>query len=311
MKAIEGAAKGTALPIGDARDPASMTAILDARRWTPALLILAVALPVVPTLIALRDVFWSDESGSQSPIIILGVLYAIWQARGVFGFDQAPRIVTTGTAIFALGCLVYFFGRIQSFYQLQALSWLLLGLGAALVAGGWAAARAIAVPLLVLLLAIPIPGSVADDLLVPVKLFLSRLVVSIMHHFGLPVANQGTIISVGYVQLRIADACAGLQSLVSLTAICLLGNYLVPLRTRTANIVASLMAVPIAFAANLLRLSLLILIAYAWGTNAVLSAHDYAAYLEVAISIGLLSLVHIAVDRIFAPRPSEHHARAA
>lgn len=292
---------------GSGAVPAGAASVPGRRAYVPspldaALILGAIALIAMPTLIGIALVFWDEDGGSHSPIIIAGVAYVIWLRRDAFARGASRRAIVAGAAVFALGCLVYALGRLQSFYQVQAASWLLLGAGAALATGGQAALRRIAVPLLILLLAIPLPGSIVDDLLVPIKLALSEFIVSAMAWWGFPVASNGVFISVGYVELMVADACAGLRSLVSLTAICLLGNLLVPPRTRIASVAVALLVVPIAILTNMLRIAILILIAYYRGAGAVKTAHDYAAYIEVALSIGLLTTAHIVLDRLFAPR---------
>jgi exosortase len=123
-------------------------------------------------------------------------------------------------------------------------------------------------PVLYLAFAVPLPGTLVDALTEPLKHGVSLIVVEVLHALGYPIARSGVMITIGAYELLVADACSGLNSMFSLAA---LGALFIHLKTRssrlhTALLVASI--VPIAFAANIVRVIALVLITYHFGDAA-------------------------------------------
>ena len=270
---------------------------------------LAIAIIFVPSLFQVATTFWDQDGGSHAPVILAGVAYALLSEREALLRPTSRAEELAGLAALVARCLVYGFGRVQSFLQLEAFAWVFLLLGGLLSFGGTAALRGTWILLIVVALSIPLPGSLVDDLLVPVKLALSRTVVAVLSRFGLPVGSNGVMISVGFVDLKVADACAGLRSLVSLTAIGWLCLQLLPLRSVFAKVLFILLIVPIALLTNAMRIGSLVLIAYYAGSSGVEAVHDYAAYMEVIVSVALLTLAHFLLGAAFDRRHGEPLSR--
>jgi exosortase len=133
---------------------------------------------------------------------------------------------------------------------------------------GWAAPAAMWFPLVFMLFAVPLPSALTEALTGPLKQWISEIVVEMMFAFGYPIARSGVIISVGSYQLLVADACSGINSMVSLSALGLLFMYLMPRQSRLHNTLMLAALLPIAFVANVLRVVLLVLITYHLGDEA-------------------------------------------
>jgi exosortase/archaeosortase family protein len=73
---------------------------------------------------------------------------------------------------------------------------------------------------------------------------------------------------VGPYQLLVADACAGLNTLLTLEALGLLYLNLVRHESAARNITLAILIVPISFAANVIRVITLTLITYHFGDEA-------------------------------------------
>jgi exosortase/archaeosortase family protein len=82
------------------------------------------------------------------------------------------------------------------------------------------------------------------------------------------VARTGVILQVGPYQLLVADACAGLNTLLTLEALGLLYLNLVRHESALRNITLAILIVPISFAANVIRVITLTLITYHFGDEA-------------------------------------------
>jgi exosortase len=240
----------------------------------------------VPTCMSLYRFFWTTRDGSYGAVMLLLSLWLFWRARAVFR-DVGPAASTAGGSLLILiGLLFYVVGRSQSFYQLEVCSAvpLLLGIGLVLLDGP--GLLRLIFPILLLLFVIPVPGSIADELLLPLKELVSRIVDNLLHLAGYPIARNGVVLLIGPYSLLIADACSGLNSMVALSGIGLLYLYLAGHRTQTLNLALLASILPIALLANVLRVSALVLITFYFGDGAGASFHDAAGYLEILFAFG-------------------------
>ena len=112
---------------------------------------------------------------------------------------------------------------------------------------------------------------------------------SLLYALGYPIANSGVVIQIAQFELLVAAACAGLNSILSLSAICLFYGYL---RHRSDIVQLSLIAlaiIPVAILSNFVRIIVLILITYYFGEAAAQGfLHNFAGltmFLAAIISI--------------------------
>ena len=83
--------------------------------------------------------------------------------------------------------------------------------------------------------------------------------------FGLPVSHQGVVIDVAQYQLLVEDACSGMNSIFGLLAIGLFYIYLVRGSSMRYSLFLAALTLPIAIAANILRVIILVLLTYYFG----------------------------------------------
>jgi len=128
---------------------------------------------------------------------------------------------------------------------------LLLG-STAFAMGGTALVRPLALPLVFLALMVPPPHFVIQDLLPRLKLLVTDASVGILHVIGMPVYAEGNLIHVPEHTLFVADACAGLTSIVTMLPIaCVVAYFQTRGLARRAFVVLSV--IPLAMGANLIR----------------------------------------------------------
>ncbi len=168
---------------------------------------------------------------------------------------------------------------------------------------GWHGVRRLWFPLLMVLYLIVWPGWALDALTAPMKIFVSEIVSNTLYAAGLPVAHAGAVISAGPYQLLVADACSGLNSLIALTAIGAVYLYAVKHGDWRINFFVVLMLAPIAIAANILRVMVLVLITYWLGYDAGQGfLHDGAGLLMFAIALALVFLADLSAVLMFRRR---------
>ncbi len=278
-------------------------------RWRWVLVFAGLALLFVPTYVDIYRVFWSLERGPQGPIILATILWLVWRQRAALReCTDAPA--APGIALVVAGLLLYVPARSQSIYLLEVIAQIPILLGGVWLTMGREGLRRLWFPIALIVFLAPIPGSLLDQVLLPLKGWVSATVDTTLHLLGYPIARDGVVLTIGAYSLLIADACSGLNSMVALSGIGLLYVYLAGHTSRAHNITLLLSILPIAFLANIIRVALLVLITYYRGESSGKAFHDHAGVLEVALAFGgffafdhLLMLLHRATraPRSFVP----------
>ena len=125
----------------------------------------------------------------------------------------------------------------------------------------WRGLRALAAPLLVLLLMCPVPWRLVIDVTLPLKRHASVLATGLMEVSGLEAGLQGNLIHVpGITSLWIADQCSGVRSLLSLMSIAIVG-CLFWRRHWGVKLAVILSCIPITVLVNALRIWLTAMLA--------------------------------------------------
>ena len=140
--------------------------------------------------------------------------------------------------------------------------------GGLLLLKGMAALRAAWFPVFYLIFMIPLPGLLVDAITGPLKQWISTIVVSVLYAVGYPIAQSGVVISIGQYQLLVADACSGLHSMFSLTALGTLFMYIMRRKSPVHNGIMLASILPIAFVSNIVRVIVLVLVTYHLGDEA-------------------------------------------
>jgi exosortase len=176
-----------------------------------------------------------------------------------------------------------------------------LAMYAALITGiyllfGGQLIRSIWFPLVYLALALPPPDSVVAAITQPIKIAISQWAVSLLHGLGYPIASSGVTIQIAQFELLVAAACAGLNSIISLGAICLFYGYLRHRSNFLSFAVIALSVIPIAVFSNFVRVIILILITYYMGESAAQGfLHDFAGLTMFAVAL----VTVFVIDSIF------------
>jgi len=220
-----------------------------------------------PVFWELGSTIWRTDEHGHGPIILIVVLWLIWRKRSVLIAPGAPAH-GSGVAILTIGLLVYVLGRLHAISILQVGALLPILAGTLLTLRGWNALRAMWFPLLFIIFMIPLPGIFVDAVTGPLKQHVSQTAEWLLYEAGYPVGRTGVMLTIGQYQLLVADACSGLNSMFSLTALGLLYLYLLPGKGWLHNAVIIAAILPIAFLANIVRVLVLVLVTYYLGDAA-------------------------------------------
>jgi exosortase B len=235
--------------------------------WLP--IIIGLSVMYGPSLYDLLNGIWSSQEQMQGPVV-LGVSLWLMQ-RNWSAMEDAARgqaVSAWGWPLFVFGLLLYALGRSQDIlmFEVGSLIWLLAGL--LLLIRGPAALKAQWFALFFMLFMVPLPAPVVDAVTMPMKLAVSYVAEHVLFWVGYPIGRNGVVLQIGQYMLLVADACAGLHTLLTLEALGLLYLNIVRRDSLFRNVGLALLIVPISFTANVIRVMTLTLITYHWGDAA-------------------------------------------
>ena len=233
--------------------------------WPWALAGLGLAAMYLPTYWVAFNGIWQTDDMGHGPIILAVVLWLFWGVRqGVLNAPMLP-LHWWGWPLFGMGLSSYLLGRIFNISSVEFASHVFIVAGLLLLLRGAGALRLAWFPVLYLIFLAPLPGTFVDAITAPLKSWISVIVVELLHGVGYPIARSGVMITIGQYQLLVADACSGLHSMFSLAALGTLFMYIMARKSVAHNAIMLAAILPIAFAANIIRVITLVLVTYHLG----------------------------------------------
>lgn len=256
----------------------------------------------VPTFYDLATSLWQQDDHAYGPIILAIIVWLIW------GKHEALLTASTGTApvpgfaSLVFGLLLYVVGRSQTITLFEVGSLLPILAGVVLAMRGWPGLRALWFALLFIVFLVPFPNIYVDELTGPLKQNVSAIAEQLLYAAGYPIARSGVMLTIGQYQLLVADACSGLNSMFSLAALGLLYLYVMRHKSWLHNglILASIL--PIAFAANVIRVVVLLLVTYHFGDEAGQGfLHGAAGMVLVMAALIIILVLDAILARVIKP----------
>jgi len=264
-------------------------------RWPLALGVLVL---LVPTFIQVARESWTGETGVHGPIVLATGIWLFARRWGELQSIRRPGRPLWIALLMVPALAAYVFGRAFGFLAIEVLA--LGGVLLAIFYGtfGAEAVRRMWFPILYLLFVVPIPGWVIDSVTGPLKSYVSVSATWLLGQIGYPIVREGVTLYVAQYQLLVEDACAGLNSLISLTAISLFYIYILHNASWRYALFLMLWIVPVALLANLVRVMILVLITYHFG-NAAAQGFLHSTAGLVMFASALIGI--FAVDSLMTP----------
>ena len=260
-----------------------------------ALLLLGFAALYAPSYATLARQVWPTDEQGHGPIILALGLWLLFGMRHAVAALPPRGEPWLGGLFLLAGVLMYGLGRTQAMLVLEMLSQHLVVVGLILLFLGRRALRLMWFPLFFLLFMVPLPGSVVSMLTAPLKTAVSAVAAQLLHGLGYPVARAGVMLSVGQYQLLVADACAGLNSMFTLEALGLLYMNLMRYTSVARNVLLAILIIPISFAANIVRVMILVLVTYHFGDAAGQGfVHGFAGMVLFIVGLAMI----LATDKL-------------
>lgn len=255
------------------------------------------------TLAHLVRQWWQDPNFSHGFFVPLFSAFVVWQERD--RFVRLPlRPSWYGLPMLALGLCVLIVGQMGAELFLSRSSLLLVLAGIVVLFFGWNHFRAAFFPWAMLLLMIPVPSIVFNQITFPLQLLASKVSATVLPVLGVPILREGNVINLPAMALEVAEACSGIRSLMSLVALAIIYGYLLEKRLWVRWILA-LASVPIAVAANSFRIIGTGLLVQYWGPEMAEGFfHASWGWIIFVISLVMLYTLHGLIDMVF-PQTSD------
>jgi exosortase len=262
--------------------------------WGPVLLLAALLVWLYHGIAVKLVTDWAIPDNSAGYLIPFFAAFLIWDNRRRF-YATPIKPTWTGLLLVFFGLFELLLGRLGADLFLQRTSFLVLLAGLILTLLGREMLGRSKFLLFVLLLAIPLPTIVFNQITFPLQLRASYFASVVLPVLGVPVLQDGNIINLPAMPLEVAQACSGIRSLMSLFTVAVIYGYFLE-RATWRRVLLALSAVPIAIVANVARIVGTGLCVQYWDPDKALGFfHEFSGWLMFLVSLSCLYLVHIAM----------------
>ena len=253
--------------------------------------------------------WYNDDNYSHGFLIVPLALYFVWERRAKL--QKIPLAPSALGLVVVFGSVaVLIAGILGSELFLTRISILGTLVGVTLFLCGWGYLRALAFPLAFLLLMIPIPAIIFNQIAFPLQLLASQFGESAMGMANVPVLREGNVLILANTTLEVAEACSGIRSLVSLLTLAIVLGYFSDPRGWVRTLVA-VSSVPVAIVTNGFRVAGTGIAAHQFGAAAAEGFfHEFSGWLVFVSAFMLMLVLQRVIVRV-APAVIDMPAPAA
>jgi len=264
--------------------------------WPGVLLALTVIL-YLAVLKALVLDWWGNPDYGHGFLVPLFSGYVLWRERkrwmnsetqpSNFGF-----LVMVGAVVLLIG------GSLGAELFTSRFSLLVLLAGMVLFLQGWKVLRAVSFPIAFLVLMIPIPVIVYNQITFPLQLIASRFATFWLELAQVPVLREGNVLILPNYTLEVVEACSGIRSLMTLITLAIAYGYLVE-RRRWVRYALPVLMVPIAIVSNAIRIMGTGFLTFHFGPKAAEGFfHEFSGWIIFLVSLVLMSVCHWILTKV-------------
>ena len=261
-----------------------------------------------PAYNELAHTLWASDEQGHGPIILAVSAWLLYSKRHDLAAVPSRPLGWLGWPMLVFAMVLYALGRSQDIIMFQIGSQIIVLVALLLIFKGLRALRLAWFPLFFMLFMVPLPEALVATMTGPLKSAVSAVASNLLYLLGYPVGRSGVVMTVGPYQLLVADACAGLNSMFTLEALGMLYMNLMRYTNPARNIVLALLLVPTAFAANIVRVMILVLVTYHFGDEAGQGfVHGFAGMVLFMVALGLM----LVLDKVLGLFMAAHRVRQA
>jgi exosortase len=255
----------------------------------PSLIGLALVVLYAPGLWETAKLWMASDLYQHGVFIFPLAAFLVWAQRSELAATlRAPS--KFGLIPLAFGVLLETLGYLSRLPFIVVLSLVPTLAGVVILLYGREVWKRVRFPVWFLILAAPFPFV----LLAPADNWIQNAStsgsVAVMHLLGYPIIKTGNIIEIPGMTLQVAEVCSGFRKLLALLAFGSLYGYVFLLSPiKRATLIVS--AIPIALAANVIRISVLIAVSSSGGQDLFHKVHDWAEIFVLFVSFCLFLLL--------------------
>lgn len=300
-----------------------MSVAIPQKFYKPLAIGLALAFVYLAVLMKLGTDWWNDENYSHGLLVPFIIGFIVWQERKLFREQSSRSALWIGALCISFSLMALWAGTAGAELFVQRASLLLMLAGIVIYFFGFRILSTIAVPMLLLALAIPIPQIIFNKIAFPLQLFASKCAVAAMQFLEIPVLRQGNVIELMPLgakepkRLAVVEACSGIRSLMTLVTLAVVYAYFTRPKSdpgdppnarqrrayrtfafwRSVILIAS--AVPIAILTNAARVSGTGVLAHYYGTKVADGFfHSFSGWVIYLVAAALLFATGWTLDKL-------------
>jgi exosortase len=242
---------------------------------------------------------WHNAHGALVPPVVAYLIYG--ELKATRGLPTSAS--AWGFALLIPALILQIADTGMHTELLSAVSLVLILPGLSLLLLGVERTRRIAFPLAFMVFALPIPLSLTERLHLVLRHVATDATAALTSLAGIPVFAEGTTLHLPETDLGIADACSGFSTLYAAAAVACLTAWLADTWQRRLLVLVS--AAPLAIAANILRVVLLVVVVEYTGTDVLETwIHPASGMLTFALALPVIMWLGQSARAVHAPSPS-------
>lgn len=256
----------------------------------PATIVVAILAIAFWQFDALREMVnsWLErEEYSHGMLLPFLAAWIAWQQRDVIA-SRPVRGTWAGIVLTVGSAIVVVMGDLATLYSIVQYG--VVGMICGLIVSwiGVDRAKAIWLPLLLLVLMVPLPNFILNGMSANLQILSSHLAVGMMRLVGISVYVEGNVIDLGSDQLQVAEACDGLRYLFPLMTLAFVMAYLFKAGAAKRTVLF-LSSIPIAIFMNSVRVAAIGVMVERWGIGMAEGLlHDFQGWVVFMMSAGVL-----------------------
>jgi exosortase len=274
--------------------------------WSSVLLALTSIL-YAPILEQLVIQWWRDPDYGHGLLVPLISGFVLWRQRGRWT-KSVVKPSDFGLLVMIGGIVLLLGGSLGAELFTSRFSLLVLLTGVVLFLAGWKMLRAVSFPLGFLILMIPIPVIIYNQITFPLQLLASRVATSWLELIQVPVLREGNVLILPNYSLEVVEACSGVRSLMTLITLAVAYGYFVESR-RWVRFALPILMVPIAIISNAFRIMGTGVLTYHFGPEAAEGFfHEFSGWIIFMVALILMFVCHLILRQIGKGKPQIAHA---
>ncbi len=274
--------------------------------WSAVLLGLVVLL-YAGVLRSLVGQWWSDPDYGHGFLVPLFSGYVVWRQREQW-LKTESKPANFGLLVMVGAVVLLLVGSLGAELFTSRFSLLALLAGMILFLAGWKVLRAVSFPLAFLLLMIPIPVIIYNQITFPLQLLASRFATFWLEVAQVPVLREGNVLILPNYSLEVVEACSGIRSLMTLITLAIAYGYLVEPRRWLRYLLVILM-IPIAIVSNAIRIMGTGVLTYHFGPKAAEGFfHEFSGWVIFLAALILMFASHAILKRFGRSQEQRSHA---